>query len=167
MDEKIQYHATVVFLRRGNKILLGKKTRGIGEGRFNGPGGSIEKGESPRDSAAREVFEETGIRILPESLERIAVVYFHNYDENDLEKFVCECHMFSADEFQGEPHNTDELAEQEWFGILPLSEMMAADRDWLPIALNKKIIAHAHIKKRQSVLFRPTEIIEVGYFPEE
>jgi hypothetical protein len=95
------------------------------------------------------------------------VVYFHNYDENDLEKFVCECHVFSADEFQGEPRDSDELTEQGWFDVLPLDEMMAADRDWLPIALNKKIIAHAHIKKRQSALFKPTEIIEVSSFTEE
>ena len=74
-DEHVLYHATVVFLIKGNKVLLGKKTRKIGEGRFNGPGGGIEKGEIPEESAVRETFEETRVRVSPEKLERGAIVH--------------------------------------------------------------------------------------------
>lgn len=74
-DEHVLFHATVVFLIRGNKVLLGRKTRKIGEGRFNGPGGGIEEGENSRESAVRETFEETGIKILPDKLEKTGFFY--------------------------------------------------------------------------------------------
>jgi 8-oxo-dGTP diphosphatase len=168
-EEKVQYYATLVFLARGEEALLGKKTRGIGKGRFNGPGGSIEKGESPKNSAIREVFEETGVRILPENLKKVAVVYFHNV-RNGLEKFVCECHVFEAAEWEGEPAESEELKEQVWFNrkYLPLDRMMASDREWLPEVMSgRKIIAHAYIGEDQASLERKTEITEVGCFLED
>ncbi len=166
-EEKILFHATVVFLIKENSVLLGKKTRHIGKGRFNGPGGGIEKGENIRESAAREVFEETGVKVLPDALEKVAIVHFHNI-RRDSEKFICRCHIFIIREWEGEPQNTEELNEQEWFDIddLPLDRMMVSDKEWLPIALKKKIIAHSYIGEEQATLIRPTEIKEVDFLPE-
>ena len=168
MEEKAKYRATVVFLRKKNEILLGRKTRGIGKGRLNGPGGGIEEGETPRESGARETFEETGIKVLPENLETIAIVYFHNIRDG-AEKFICRCVVFSAREWEGKFRNTEELAEQGWRDAenLPLDEMMASDREWLPVALKKKIIAHSYIGENQATLIKPTEIQEVDFFPED
>ncbi|MDD4902789.1 MAG: NUDIX domain-containing protein, partial [Patescibacteria group bacterium] len=45
------------------EVLLQKKARGFGKGNWNGPGGKLKPGESPADSARREVLEETGIII--------------------------------------------------------------------------------------------------------
>ena len=167
-EEKVLLNATVVFLVKKNKVLLGKKTRGIGRGRLNGPGGGIEEGEDIRKSATREVFEETGVKVLPDALEKVAIVHFHNIRDG-LEKFICRCHIFITKEWEGEPQNTNELTGQEWFDIndLPLDRMMASDKEWLSVALKKKIIAHSYIGEEQAILVKPTEIIEMDFFPKD
>lgn len=53
-----------VFLRRGGRILILKRSRKVGSyaGRWAGISGFIEENETPIDAARREVYEETGIR---------------------------------------------------------------------------------------------------------
>ena len=46
-------------------VLVGKCTK---TGKWSTPGGHVDKGESPREAAARELKEETGIKIDPETL---------------------------------------------------------------------------------------------------
>ena len=55
--------ATLVFVVRDGKILLINKKTGLGKGKVNGPGGKVEKGESPEDCAIRECQEELGITV--------------------------------------------------------------------------------------------------------
>jgi 8-oxo-dGTP pyrophosphatase MutT (NUDIX family) len=55
--------ATLVFVVRDGKILLINKKTGLGKGKVNGPGGKVEKGESPEDCAVRECQEELGITV--------------------------------------------------------------------------------------------------------
>ena len=52
---------TLVFpIDEQNRILLGRKKRGFGADKYNGFGGKLEAGESFRDCAIRELFEESG-----------------------------------------------------------------------------------------------------------
>ena len=54
------------------KWLLGKRSREVGNsGQWGLFGGSIEPGEDPAKGAARELFEETGIRTKPDKLTHI------------------------------------------------------------------------------------------------
>ncbi|MBI4136155.1 MAG: NUDIX domain-containing protein [Candidatus Vogelbacteria bacterium] len=52
--EKVLKEATLVFLVRAGKVLLARKTRHIGEGRWNGYGGGIDSGENLIQCAIRE-----------------------------------------------------------------------------------------------------------------
>ncbi len=54
---------TLIFLRRGQEVLLlrGAEGKRLWAGRYNGVGGHIEAGESPLESARRELREETGL----------------------------------------------------------------------------------------------------------
>ncbi len=54
---------TLIFLYRGDEVLLlrGAATKRLWAGKYNGIGGHIEAGESPLESARRELREETGL----------------------------------------------------------------------------------------------------------
>ena len=52
-----------VIIRRGNKVLLGKRKNSHGDGTWAFPGGHLEMNESIENCAQREVEEETGLRV--------------------------------------------------------------------------------------------------------
>ena len=174
-EEKVLYNATVCFLIKEDKILFALKTCKIGKGFLNGYGGGIEKGEKPIEAAIRELKEETdrdeekGIVTLPEHLEKIAIVDFHN-TKSDEETFVCKVHFYLVRHWEGEVNETDEMINPTWYDInnLPLDKMMPAGKEWLPIALSgKKIIAKAKLGPFQKDLLGEVEIQEVNSFLEE
>jgi 8-oxo-dGTP diphosphatase len=52
----------------GRQVLLGRKKRGFGAGMIMGPGGKTGPGEADAACAVREVREEAGITVDPDSL---------------------------------------------------------------------------------------------------
>ncbi|WP_311532655.1 NUDIX domain-containing protein, partial [uncultured Veillonella sp.] len=65
------------------RILLGRKKRGFGADKYNGFGGKINAGESFRQCAVRELYEESGIRVDASDLECVALFDFQfPYDES-------------------------------------------------------------------------------------
>ena len=118
--------ANLVFLTRGEEVLLIHKKTGLGAGKINGPGGELEPGESPLDAARREVLEE--LHLTVGALEEMGELHFDFVDGLRLH-----CVVFHGTEFEGIPTETRE-ARPEWFPIarLPLDRMWADDRHWLP-----------------------------------
>lgn len=50
---------TLCLLKKDDEILLAMKKRGFGEGKYNGVGGKIEKGETPEETMIRETRKRT------------------------------------------------------------------------------------------------------------
>jgi 8-oxo-dGTP diphosphatase len=121
--------ATLVFVRRGEEVLLIRKLRGLGKGKINGPGGRLEPGETPLACAVREVEEE--LCVTPLELEHRGELRFQFVDGYSLH-----CHVYVAHGLVGEPQATDE-AVPLWTRLdaLPFDEMWADDRLWLGEAL--------------------------------
>ena len=157
------------FLRR-NEVLLVKKVKKIGKGKWNGYGGEIEPGETQRQACAREVREETGgITVCEKDLVKVADAYFHNTTEEGKE-FVCHMATFIAYIWEGEPSSTEEMICPTWFDyhILPVSDMLPADPFWLPLALSgEKIIVKAKLAPHQVYLIGEVEIKRVDFLLEE
>lgn len=118
--------ANLVFLTRGEEVLLIHKKTGLGAGKINGPGGKLEKGETTLEAAMREVEEE--LRIVPHALEEAGVLHFDFVDGLKLH-----CTVFRGSGFSGDPTETRE-ARPEWFPIdrIPFDRMWADDIYWLP-----------------------------------
>jgi len=121
--------ATLLFIVREEKILLIHKKRGFGAGKINGPGGKVDPGETPLESALRETFEELGIK--PMGTQASGELHFQFRDG-----FSLHCTVFLAHDFEGEPQETDE-ALPFWISLdaIPYDKMWADDRHWLPLLI--------------------------------
>lgn len=118
--------ATICFIIEDGEVLLIEKKRGVGSGLYNGPGGKLEDGESPKECAIRETVEETGV--TPENLEKVS--------ENEFmfgETPFMHVHVFKASRFSGNIQETEE-ARPEWFEIqeIPYDKMWPDDKYWIP-----------------------------------
>ncbi|WP_435360853.1 8-oxo-dGTP diphosphatase [Haloarchaeobius sp. DFWS5] len=118
--------ATLCFVREDDEVLLIEKKRGLGAGLYNGPGGKVEPGETPREAIVREVREE--LRIEVHDPTRLGDLLFYFGDDT-----LFRCHCYLTDSFEGTPTETPE-ADPEWFHVdsIPYDEMWDDDRIWLP-----------------------------------
>lgn len=124
---------TLCLTLKEDKILLGMKKRGFGEGRWNGFGGKVEEGETITEAAIREMKEESGLEA--EELDERGVVTFHFLDTGK----VLEVHIFSVLKYSGEAIETEEMSPQ-WFKIseIPFKSMWPDDIYWIPLFLEGK-----------------------------
>jgi 8-oxo-dGTP pyrophosphatase MutT (NUDIX family) len=125
--------ATLAILVRDGNVLLGLKKDGaeIGSGTYNGPGGKVLLNETPLEGVRREIQEEVGLEIPPESLSKIGVITFFAADEPDFQ-----VHLFRSTDFSGEPIETEEMIPF-WFPVdqLPTDRMLESDLHWFPHAI--------------------------------
>lgn len=129
---------TLVFPVRDGRIWLAEKKHKIGKGLMNGWGGKLEvedEGDIVR-AAIREFEEETGgARVLPGTLEKVAVIDFY---EAGAHKF--ECHIYFCSEWTGDISETDQMGPPKDlpFRLLRYEKMMPGDKIWLGLLLAGK-----------------------------
>lgn len=118
---------TLCYLIRGNEVLLALKKRGFGEGKWNGPGGKIQEGETSEEACCREVREEIGVE--PVELEHRGVVDFRWVDRPEWDH---PCDIYVCTAWTGEPQESEEM-KPAWMSMdaLPFDEMWGDDRFWL------------------------------------
>ena len=132
--------ANLCYLINGrNEVLLQFKSRGFGQGKWNGPGGKAEKGESLEQAVAREVKEETGLAV--KDLKKMAELEFIFKEKADWNQLV---YVFVSHDFAGVIKPSDE-GELKWFkiGEIPYDKMWEDDAHWLP-----KVLAGEFVKMR-------------------
>lgn len=111
MSEKAPFYVGVVLLNRtGELILLGKRRE---DGMWTGPGGSANEGETPRQAAIREVFEETAVQLGEDFLKDLPILTAKNGKQ---------VHCFLAYDYSmGEPspkHDPDkEVKKWNWYSL--------------------------------------------------
>ena len=116
----------VMILNERGEVLLGRRhedpgkadSQLHGEGTWTMPGGKLDFGESVFQGAAREVLEETGMKV--NGLELFSV---GNEIRNDAHFITL---GFMAREFEGAPKvmEPDEITEWKWFNLENLPKPM-------------------------------------------
>lgn len=122
---------TLCYPVKDGKVLLAMKKRGFGAGKWNGPGGKVESGESVEEACRRETQEEAGIGVPVLEPRGIVEFVFEGKPEWDNE-----CHVFVATSVEGEARETEEM-KPHWFAIedVPYDDMWDDDAIWLPAVL--------------------------------
>ncbi len=121
-----EIRATLMFIRDGSEVLLIRKLRGIGAGKINGPGGKIDPGETPLESAIRETQEE--LHVTPLNPRKMGELSFAMTDLPDI--FV---HVFVASAHEGTPQETEEAIPMWTHQFkIPYQLMWEDDQHWLP-----------------------------------
>lgn len=123
----------------GREVLLGLKKTGFGAGKWVGLGGHIEDGEKPASAAAREVLEESGLVVSPDTLAHMATLTFLFPARPSWDMTA---DVFATADYQGQPRESAEVIPQ-WFaaGSLPLDGMWDDARYWLP-----RVLAGQHVE---------------------
>lgn len=124
---------TLILIHQHPKILLGMKKRGFGEGKWNGFGGKVKEDETVEEAARRELQEEVGIEV--DFLEKVGILDFEFKEDPD----ILQVHVFKADNFFGEPTESEEMRPQWWHvDDIPFDEMWPDDIHWIPLLLDGK-----------------------------
>jgi 8-oxo-dGTP pyrophosphatase MutT (NUDIX family) len=129
-------HAVLCYINKNNQYLLLLKSKGkFGEGYWNAPGGKIEEKEKPEDAAKREVFEETGLKVL-ELIKAGSLKFYFGKTKQMPDWYV---DVFVCPKFEGETKESQE-GKLKWFtkDALPYDKMWADDRHWLPLLIQGK-----------------------------
>ena len=79
-----------IILRQGGVAMM----HSLRDGYYKFPGGGIEKGESPVDAMRREVREEAGLVVLPQSVQEYGVVHRIQRSPGDPEEIFVQDNFY-------------------------------------------------------------------------
>lgn len=131
------YEVCVAYLtahRYGRRcVLLGHKQRGVGDGKVVAPGGKLEPGESARAAVIREIAEETGLVLSPDTLTEVGTVA---YTFPTKPEWSQRSHVFTGDVGAIDPVDSSEL-HTWWCPVadIPFHRMWQDAAQWVPAVL--------------------------------
>jgi len=140
---------TLGHIINGDKLLLKKATRGVSKGKWNGPGGKIDKGETPEQCMIRETYEETGLTMIKPFYH--GRLFFYMDGEKKL-SFLG--YLFSTSKFKGKVRSTEE-GKVKWFKIkeIPYDKMWDDDKYWMTLMLSgRKFDIHCYYNKGNKIV---------------
>ena len=110
--------AVVVFVRRrlrGEPQILAVTNRAFGG--MSLPGGKVDEGESPRQAAVREVYEEVRVHLRHSDLTQLAKGPSARVDS------ICEVTIFFARAAWGQPRNVERGTVHQWVTLAELLDV--------------------------------------------
>ena len=152
MDKPVR-KAVRCYLIKDNKVVVTKyKENNKKAGYYEIPGGKIEDGETPQQTAIREMKEETGLIIKNLKYKGNLIIEYPNR--------VFDFDMFLCNECEGEPQEFEENTS-EWIEINELlkkekilSNIMILDRFFIKGLTDDKynFTMHIHVDENENIL---------------
>ncbi|MBU7314238.1 NUDIX hydrolase [Paenibacillus oleatilyticus] len=115
------YSAVYLLLVRENKLLLLRRTNtGYEDGKLSLVAGKVDGNEEVKRAAAREAWEESGVRVDPADLEVVSVMHRLSDTGEWIDFFL------TVKRWEGEPYNRepDKCSEMAWYPLDGLPEDM-------------------------------------------
>ena len=156
--DKTYKKLTLVLVRKDDELLLGRKARGFGCGKWNGFGGKLESGESVEEAAKRELKEESGLS--GELLKRAVLLFWFDSEEEK----VLEIHLYECFNFTGEIQESEEMNPIKWFhhSSLPFSDMWPDDEIWMPKFISSDCLFRGNFHFSDLSTIAETDICETN-----
>ncbi|WP_457356004.1 bifunctional nicotinamide-nucleotide adenylyltransferase/Nudix hydroxylase [Roseateles sp. P5_D6] len=117
-------------LRCADHVLLIQRAKDPGQGLWALPGGFVEPRDTLHQSAVRELEEETGLRLLPETLAGAlqGVAVFDHPDRSQRGRTISHAHHFDlGDRELPEVLGADDAAQARW---VPVAELVAMEEQF-------------------------------------
>ncbi|MDV6373609.1 NUDIX domain-containing protein [Deinococcus arenicola] len=102
--------AGVAVLKDAEVLLIQRRDNGL----WDVPGGGLKSGETPQDTARRELTEETGLSV---GLLHPLAVFQHPHTYPDGNWVEWETHVFTAEFTEGEARAGDDAQEARWWPL--------------------------------------------------
>ncbi len=109
-DHTLNGYVLVIFKDKQNRIVLLQRSQkaSFAPGKYCIPGGRVEKGETFRDAAVRESFEELGVVIHHDDL-KFVHTFYRNSGKEELVVIVFEALKWQGDVYNKEPEKHTDL----------------------------------------------------------
>lgn len=130
-DERPRLSVVALVHDDKGQILMGRRRRGAAQGRLVMPGGGVELGESLARALRREVYEETGLKVMIKDPDQPLDVA-----EMPGKKAHRICLIYSATVERGLPEDTDELYDV-WFYNTDIRSTRELMQDWVRASLKR------------------------------
>lgn len=146
--EAVRNSARGIIYKDGKVLLIHSKTKGY----YKFPGGGIEKGESNTDALIREVREETGYSVKPESIEEYGFVLRRQKDSYNENGFFSQTNFYyfcEIEDFKAET-KLDDYEKEDGFETVWMNPVIASGKNRYEVDTSKTDVIM--VKRESKVL---------------